>query len=56
MADVDEELEAVQSVFMDDVSIRKGDDRTDVHYMEADAPVVTLQLHGKTLKNEAGLF
>ena len=49
MADVDEELEAVQSVFMEDVSIRKGDNRTDIHYMKADAPIVTLQLNGKTV-------
>ena len=46
-SDFDVELEAVQSVFMDDVSVRKEDHRTDIHYMKSDAPVVTLQLNGK---------
>lgn len=49
MEELSQELEALQAVFMDDITWRTGEQgRTVVQYLISGTPVVSLELLGKT--------
>lgn len=50
MSELIEELEAVQSVFMTDVAVQKGEEgETVVQYLVCGDPVVSLLIYGESL-------